>query len=451
MTPDEYIDRNLDRFLEETAQLCRQPSISARNEGIAETAELVAAVLRGHGCTAQVLPTPNNGYPVVYAEAEGRRNDRTLLFYNHYDVQPPEPLELWETPPFDPSIRDGKLFARGAADDKGHIVSRLAALDAVRASQGALPCRVKFIIEGEEEIGSVNLAAFVRQQRALLAADACIWESGGVNYQGQPVLYLGMRGICYLELFVKVMDYDAHSGFGGSLLPNAAWRLVWALASLKGPDERIRVPGFYDAVREPTAYDLELLAQLPDDEEEIKRNYGVREFLKGLTGLDLKRERVFSPTCTICGLTAGYQGPGSKTVQPCQASAKVDFRLVPEQDPHDIAQKVRRHLVEQGFGDVHVTEYGLEHPARVDPRHPFVQLAAEAAVDVYGRRALLSPITGGSGPMYPFVHDLGLPVATPGISYPGTRAHAPNEHFRIDDFVKGTKYTARIIERFAAT
>ncbi len=237
---DAYLEAHLEESLEELARLCRQPSVAAQGLGLAECAELTATMLREHGFRAEVLPTA--GAPVVYGEAEGA-SDRTLLFYNHYDVQPVEPLELWDSPPFEPARRDGRLYARGVNDDKGHIVSRLAAIRALRAVHGQLPCRVKFVIEGEEEIGSTNLPAFVEANRDLLRADGCIWEFGLVNYEGAPVTYLGTRGIFYVELSARTLSHDAHSGLGGSIFPNAAWRLVWALATLKGPDERIRIAG----------------------------------------------------------------------------------------------------------------------------------------------------------------------------------------------------------------
>lgn len=444
---DAHIEQHLDDAIAELSRLCAQPSISAQGTGIRECAELVARMLEARGLRAEIVPTA--GHPIVYAEGGPPDSARTLLFYNHYDVQPPEPLELWDSPPFELTLRDGKLYARGVSDDKGHIECRLAAIDAVRAALGDLPCRVKFVIEGEEETSSANLPAFVENNVAKLQADACIWEFGGVNHEGTPMQYLGMRGICYVELVVETGTLDAHSGLGGSIFPNAAWRLAWALSSLKTPDEHIRIPGFYDDVIPPTARDLELLALLPDEAEDHKRTYGIKHFLKGLTGgVELRREAVFAPTCTICGLTAGYQGPGSKTVLPARASAKVDFRLVPAQDPEDILRKLRAHLDAEGFEDVMVNYLGGERPARVSPDDPFVRLVVQTARDVYGREQLLVPIVGGSGPNYPFIHHLRLPVAMAGVGYPDSRAHAPNENLRLDYFVQGIRHTARIIEAF---
>jgi acetylornithine deacetylase/succinyl-diaminopimelate desuccinylase-like protein len=262
--------------------------------------------------------------------------------------------------------------------------------------------------------------------------------------------YLGLRGICYVELSVESLGIDVHSGLGGSIFPNAAWRLVWALNSLKGPDERIRIPGFYDDVRLPTARDRELMEKLPDLEQEYKTRYGVKEFIKGIKGgIDLKMEEVFTPTCTICGLTSGYQGPGSKTVQPARASAKVDFRLVPDQKPDTVLKQLRAHLDAQGFTDIRIEFLGGEPPARTDPDDPFIKLVMDAAEEVYESPMQVVPTVGGSGPNHPFVHDLGLPVATAGLGYPDTKAHAPNENIRIDLYLKHARHMARIIGEFA--
>lgn len=443
---DAYIEQNLDYWIQQLARLCAQPSVSAQNLGITECAELVATMLREQGFDATVMPSAGN--PVVYGEGNGR-SDKTLLFYLHYDVQPAEPLELWDSPPFVLDRRGDKLYARGVTDDKGHIICRLAALAAVRDALGYLPGNVKFIIEGEEEVGSPNMPAFIEEHQELLAADACIWEFGSVDYNGTPQQSLGMRGICYVELSVKTADIDAHSGLGGSLFPNAAWRLTWALSTLKDQDERILIPGFYDDVIGPSERDLELIAQLPDEAAELKAQFGLDRFLLDMEGGEaFRKTAVFSPTCTICGLESGYQGPGAKTVLPATARAKIDFRLVPDQNPADIVQKLRAHLDAQGFSDVTVTYLGGGRPAKVDPDDPFVQLVNQAARDVYGVDPLVEPLIGGSGPNYPFIHTLGLPLVSAGVGYPGGQAHAPNENIRINDFINGTRHTARIIERF---
>lgn len=444
---DAYLEANLDKSIAELSRLVAQPSVGAQNLGMKECAALVAEMLKARGFKVEIMQTP--GAPVVFGERKGK-SSKTLLIYNHYDVQPPEPLELWETPAFEPSLRGGKLYGRGVGDDKGHIVSRLFAIDSLLDAEGELPCNIKFIIEGEEETSSVHLYDFVIKNKDKLKADACIWEFGGVDHRDVPMEYLGLRGICYVELSVETAATDVHSGLGGSIFPNAAWRLTWALNTLKGPDEKILIPGFYDGIRPPSKRDRELMSALPDVADDYKSRFGVKKFIKGLTGgLDLRIEEVFTPTCTICGLTSGYQGPGSKTVLPARASAKVDFRLVPDQRPDDILKKLRSHLDAQGFSDVQITNLGGDAPARTDPDDPFIQLVTRTAEEVFGVPMQLVPLTGGSGPSHPFVHDLGLPVATAGLGHPDGRAHAPNENIRIDLYLKHARHMARIISEFA--
>ncbi len=443
---DAYLEGHLDESIAELARLVAQPSVGAQNWGLAECADLVAGMLRQRGFSTQVMPT--GGAPVVYAERAGR-SPKTLLIYNHYDVQPPEPLELWDSPPFEPELRDGKLFGRGVSDDKGQLVSRLFAIDALLATLGELPCNVKFIIEGEEETSSAHLHHFVETHQQLLKADACLWEFGGVDHREMPMQYLGLRGICYVELSVETAGTDAHSGLGGSIFPNAAWRLVWALNSLKGPDERIRIPGFYDPVKPPSARDRQLIAALPEVADEYKQRYQIDHFLKGLTGgPELQIAEVFEPTCTICGLTSGYQGPGSKTVLPARASAKVDFRLVPDQLPDQVLEQLRRHLDAEGFSDVQITDLGGDIPARTDPDDPVVAMMARTAEPVYGVPMQLVPMVGGSGPSYPFIEFLKVPVVTAGAGYPGTLAHAPNENIRLDLYLKHARHMVRFMDEF---
>jgi acetylornithine deacetylase/succinyl-diaminopimelate desuccinylase-like protein len=277
-----------------------------------------------------------------------------------------------------------------------------------------------------------------------------VWEFGGVDEGGHPEIICGLRGIAYFELVARTIAYDAHSGVGGSLLPNAAWRLVWALNTLKDRDERVLLPGHYDAARPASADDLALLAAMPSQEAWLKREFGVSEFLGGATGVDYQRRAVFEPTCTICGLESGYQGEGAKTVLPAAARAKVDFRLVPDQDPETVRDALRAHLDANGFGDIEVRYLGGQRPARVDPRHPMVRLAAETARRVYNKEPALIPLVGGSGPIHPFVVGLRQPVVTCGVGYPGTRAHAPNENLRLSDLVLGARHTAHFLAALAA-
>ena len=429
--------------VDELSRLLAQPSVAAQNLGIEDCAELVADALKLRGFSVSIMPT--GGSPVVFGERKGQ-GDATLISYNHYDVQPAEPLELWDSPHFEPTLRDGRLYARGVSDNKGNFTARLHAIDAILDREGELPCNVKFIVEGEEEIGSVNLEPFVRANKDLLAGDVCVWEVGGVDHENAPIQMLGLRGICYVELRVRTATQDVHSGTGGSLFPNAAWRLVWALSTLKDPCENILLPGFYESVIPPTPREKELLAQLPDMRAHYREVYGLEGFLKGVDDpLELAIQAVYQPTCTICGLNSGYQGEGSKTVLPAEASAKVDFRLVPDQRPQQVLAQLREHLDAHGFSDIEIVDLGGNPGARTDPDHPAVGLAVRAAEDVYDKPTRINPMIGGSGPNFMFQEYLGVPIISNGANDADSRAHAPNESISLDLYAKAAKHFARIL------
>jgi acetylornithine deacetylase/succinyl-diaminopimelate desuccinylase-like protein len=444
---DQFLQDTLESYIQETIRLCQQPSVSARKEGTDECARLVAQILSEHQMEVQTFKTP--GSPVIVGKLDGK-SERTLLFYNHYDVQPPEPLELWTSPPYEPTIRDGALYARGAKDDKGELVARLAAVDAARhAHDGELPCSVIFVVEGEEEIGSPYIAQFVREHLELLACHGAIWEEGQVSRQG-PLDLLGRRGIVAFELETETLRMDAHSG-NAHLLPSAAWRLAWALTSLKDPDEHILIPGFYENIIPPTEQDRKMIEDYPKYDQVLDsqlEQFGLSEFLGSVTGTEAGLA-LFNPTCNIQGITTGYQGEGLKTVMPAKASAKLDFRLVPWQDPDDIEEKLRAHLIQQGFNDIKVTRLGAMWPARVAPDDPLVRLSSQTAKEVYGRETILWPMTGGSSPVYAFAKPLGnIPVISPGVGYWNSRTHAPDEHVRLEDFHNAARNIARILDRF---
>jgi len=440
-----YIDGHVEEAIDQLRDYCALPSVSAQRQSIGETAEFVKGMLEAVGATAEIVEKEAPGHPVVLGELPGD-SPQTLLLYNHYDVQPPEPFELWTAPPFE-LRRDGDLlFARGVNDNKGHLVSRLLAIRAVQAANGGrLPVSIKFLVEGDEEIGSPKFHEFVEQHRERLAAGVCLHEGGGVNAGGRPIVSLGVKGILAIELSVRAAARDSHSSYGATV-PNAAWRLVWALASLKGPDERVRVPGFYDAVRPPTEQEDAFLRELPHDEDTLLANLDLRDFVCGVRGYDYSRRLIFEPTCTINGLGSGYQGPGGKTVLPAEAMAKLDFRLVPDQDPADIADQVRAHLDREGFDDIELLRAEGEFPARSDASHPFVEVVRSTAREVYGQEPVTYPNMAGTQPLYPMMTLLGVPMASAGISHPDGRAHAPDENIRLSDFVAGTKHVAAIIQ-----
>ena len=440
----DYIDEHWLETIEDLKRYCAQPSIAAQGEGMDECASLVSELLGGSGIDARIIPT-DGGYPVVYGELEGD-SPYTLLFYNHYDVQPPEPFELWTTPPFEPTIVENKLVGRGTSDDKGDLIARLLAIKAFLQTRGRLPISIKFLIEGEEEIGSQHLAGFINSNSHLLKSDACYWEGGRVSWEDRAEVIAGLKGVIGVELEARGAVRDLHSSIG-TIVPNAAWRLIWALATIKDADENILIEGFYDDVRPPTEAETEAIKALPSDEKEQRESLGINGFLKGLTGMELNMYSILQPACNINGLISGYTGEGSKTVLPCQAKAKLDFRLVPDQRPEDIISKLRTHLDKHGFEDIILSAAEGENPARTPLDSSFVKIVCDAAREVYGSEPILKPSMTGSGPMSPFMDILGVPVASSGVSNPDSRPHAPDENIRLADFFLAAKHVAAILER----
>ncbi len=287
----------------------------------------------------------------------------------------------------------------------------------------------------------------MREHHELLRSDACVWEGGYAYWDGSPTLMLGVKGLLYIELEVQGPNRDVHSSYA-TVIPNPAWRLAWAVASLKGMDERILIEGFYDDVRSPSEEELATLRVMPDESAETLSSLGLEDAVLKVQGVEYRRRHQFEPTCTIDGLTSGYQGPGAKTILPARASAKLDFRLVVDQDPDDIVRKLRRHLDSLGFEDVKVRQFSTERAWRTAIDDPFVAVCQESARQAYGRDAILVPTFPATGPMYHFSHDLGIPSVLAGINYVGGRDHAPDEHIRLEDFYAGTKHVAALIQRF---
>src|SRR6266487_6980533 len=303
-----YLENNAGEAQVVLEQLCRQPSVAAQNLGMAEMADLVESLLRGAGFQTQRLLV-EGAPPAIYGELPGR-SPYTILLYNHYDVQPAEPLEQWLSPAFEPAVRDGKFYARGASDNKGEIAARLAAIRALRAAYGELPITLRWIIEGEEEIGSPHFEAIASTYAPLLQADGCLWEGSDFDPDGRPELVLGTEGLLYVQLDVQGTGIDAHSG-SAPILPSAAWRLVQALATLRTPEGQIRIPGFYDAVLPPSAAQMSAIIDQPDQDTQLREAYKVERFVDDLSGADLRKREAFTPTCNIAGLVSGYTGEGS--------------------------------------------------------------------------------------------------------------------------------------------
>ncbi|MDH5447830.1 MAG: M20/M25/M40 family metallo-hydrolase [Candidatus Bathyarchaeota archaeon] len=443
----DYIDKHSQNFIQELARLVKQPSISAKGEGMQKCAEIVEKMLREVGFSTQVIPE-KNGNPVVYGELKSQNSKKTLLFYDHYDVQPPEPLEEWKFDAFSGKVYEGRIYGRGVSDNKGNIVSRIKVVEAFLKAVGDVPVNVKFVVEGEEEIGSPHFAPVVKQHKDLFSNDATIWEFGGTNYEGRPEIYLGLKGVLSVELRTKGASRDVHSA-NAPLVQNPAWRLVWALNTLKNEEDEILIEGFYDNVEPPSKEELQLLDDIPLEEEKLKRTLGLKEFLHKKTGREAKKTLLYSPTCTINGFLAGYTGPGSKTVLPKEAMVKLDFRLVPNQMPDKILEKLREHLKKGGFKDIEAIRYGSTEPTKTPVTDKFVNVVVKAAEKIYGKRAVVYPTSAASGPMHLFRNWLGCPVVSAGCSHADAKGHAPNENLTIEGFIKGSKFMATVLNDFS--
>lgn len=442
-----YIDAHREEYIALLQRLCSQKSLSTTGEGIPEMAALVQEELKKVGISPVVYETGGN--PVIYGTLEGR-SSRVFGFYDHYDVQPEGDEALWDSPPYEIVIRDGQIWGRGVADNKNGIACKLCAIDAWQKVHGFLPCGVKFIIEGEEEIGSPHLQSFADAHPELLCCDGYNWESGYKEEDGPAEIVFGNKGLLYVELRVRTAKMDAHS-CNGAIVKNAAWRLTQALGTLKDPEtDRVLIDGFYDDVRPLTQADLDVLEGDPFDEENFKRHMGLSEYLCGATGKELLRRLYYEPTANICGLCSGYTGQGSKTVLPADAFVKIDFRLVPDQDPDKILAALRAHLDSHGFSDVEVVVDSAQPAFRTDPFSPFALAVKEALTDLFGAVSVHHS-DSGTTPMRVFCEKQGIPAALfGGTSAATSNIHAPNEHISVKTYVEEIKMMAAVMERLAA-
>jgi acetylornithine deacetylase/succinyl-diaminopimelate desuccinylase-like protein len=420
---------------------CRLESVAAQNRMMRKTADWVEGLLKATGFETrqiEVAGAPN----YVYGYQEGS-SDFTLLLYNHYDVQPETPISLWQSSPFEVTERDGKLVARGISDNKSELISRICAMRAILAANGELPINIKWIIEGEEEIGSPHFDALTREHANLLKANGALWEGGGFNEKGQAALAVGFRGMLYVEYSVEVMKQDAHSG-SAHALPSGAWRLLKALSSIKDDSGKVLIPGFYEHVRKPNESEKQALQAKADSEmeEKILAMYGIDSFLHNKRGYDLELQ-VFEPTANIAGFLSGYTEAGVKTVLPATAMAKMDFRLVPEQNPDDILEKLKNHLKAQGFEDVQVRKLGGAEPVVTPIDGAFVQRVKKICKEFTDKEPEINPLVGGTLPLLEAMKKnagiLGISTAGNPVYY-ASGAHAPNEHIRLDDIPRAIQF-----------
>ena len=444
---DRFIASQRDRFTAELRELCAIPCEASDKKALDTAAWWCRERLRAAGfADARELRVDRAPALIVGQAGAGKR---TLIGVQHYDVQPAVPLELWKTPPYEPAVRDGAMYARGVDDNKGHLLLRIQAIEAHRAVYGELPIRVRFLIEGEEESGSPNLAKLLALEPDLTGGEGALKEGGAIDSQGRPLLSLGGKGILYCHFRVRTMSRDAHSG-GATHYPNAAMRLAHAFASLMDATGRVLIEGFYADVRKPTAAEREMLERMPFDAQATKDVVGIERFAFGRTDDEAKRASVFEPTCNVCGIEAGYNGPGSKTVIPREASGKIDFRLVPDQDPDKIATLLRAHLDRSGFGDVEFSAEEGEHPYRGPADAPLVRAVAAVAEEAFGKPPVLVPSSGGTSPMWVVCNARRMANVTLGMGHPGAGAHAPNEHILMENYWRALRATARLYSAFAS-
>src|SRR5918999_725491 len=444
----ERVDGSREELLGELNEFLRMPSISARedeNGDFRNCARWVAGKLEDAGAEASIMET--EGYPVVYAEVGS--GGSTLLSYGHYDVQPPEPLDLWESDPFEPTIRGGNLFARGVADDKGDVLTRIQALRLYTEEHGPLPFKLKFLIEGEEEIGTPTLPPFVPSTFDLLPADACLWEGSMKDEAGRPMIFCGTKGMAYVELRARGASHDLHSMYGG-IAPNPVWRLIQGLRTIKDENGEITLDGLDALAEEPSEKDLEAISRIPFHDAALRESWGVGSLDRELSGQDALREMLLSPTANIAGIQSGYTGPGSKTIVPSEAFVKMDFRLVPGQSPGPVVELIRAHLRRRGFEDVEVVDLHGVEPAKTPVDSPVVSTAIQTWQDLGEDEVLVYPTIGGSGPTSLLVAELGIPtIMTGSVANTGSRLHYPNEWVRLEDSFEAINYFARFFERYA--
>jgi len=441
-----YIDDHRAESLEIFKTLIRQPSISAQDKGVKDCARLLAGILRDFGIPAEIIETPTQ--PVVLGEIKKDPKAHTLLVYGHYDVQPPEPLELWQSPPFEPTIRDGRLYGRGTGDNKGQLITHVLAAKAWTEAAGGPPINLKFIFEGEEESGSTNLGTFVREHRATLAADLVYISDGGLHPSGVPVISLGNRGILGITLVGQGADRDNHSGNKGGVAPNPVWMLIHLLSTMVDPSGRVLIEGFHDHVRPIGPVEERLLAKMDFDPKAFAATMGLETI--DMDGPVYWKRIMLQPYFNINGFISGYVGPGSKTIIPSKAECRIDIRLVVDQKTDDILQKLEAHVakvdprvqvVERGFGTMEAS--------RTSPDHPAVAVVARAIKAYRGIEPFINLCAGGSLPNAVWPNILGVDHI--GVPYANAdeNNHSPNENLSLERFYDGIHVSAEVFQALA--
>jgi acetylornithine deacetylase/succinyl-diaminopimelate desuccinylase-like protein len=448
---DHYIKENLPRYISELGTLCAKPvpnnSRRSRSE-LDDTTRQIIAMFKDRGL--RVDNWTSGKRVVLFARTDFRPHSNTILSYNTYQNLLPTEMDEWRSAIFGLNARDGHLYAQGVADNRANLVARLAALEAWREVYGSVPVNVKFLVEGRGDFGHSLLEGLLSEKAEALKADACMWDSGENTPDGVPVLSLGQKGLLAVELRSKTLSQDGDSALSG-IMPSGGWRLIWALSAIKNDNEDIQIEGFDEDIHVPAHEDSSFLMQTvkhyTNRLEERRKAFGLDEYLMGLSGLPLLITEFFTPTANISGLNAGSMSDGYKPLLISSASARIDFRLVPDQNPDKILTQLQKHLKARGYTDIEVTPLDLsEKPSRTLPTHPFVKLATESATQSAGVTPLVIPLSPTVGPMSAFKAALqDIPIICAGTSYDGSRQNTPDENIREADFLNHIKFMTRLL------
>ena len=447
---DRYVADHLAAWTDELADLCRFPSEQGNTEALRGAARWTADRLARLGATVDGVELPGQPDVPPLVVGEIGAGPRTVNAVQHYDVQPAVPLELWTSPPYEPAVRDGRLYARGATDNKGELMPRIWAVEAYLATIGPLPCRIRFLVEGEEEYGSAHLDALLDQRPGIRLVEGALIEGGGSDALGRPEIVGGVRGIVVIELVCRTIAYDAHSSLA-TVLPSAPVRLARALASMYRDDGTPAVEGLDAGVRPPSQAQLAIVDATPVDTlDEIRSEFQPERFIGGLDGTAAIRAMTFAPTLNIQGLWSGFTGPGDKTITPAEAHARLDIRIVPDQEPAVIVAAVRDHLAAAGFGDIElITEEG-ERAYWTGADDPMLDAAARASEAIFGKPSVRFVSMPGVAPMWQVCGRDAIPMTSLGGGTYDCRAHAPDENVRLDAAADAVRITARFLDEFAA-
>lgn len=451
----QYVDDHFDRMVEELKELCSCRSVAGDEKGLEDTRRWIGDKLAFAGISGKLHPVAG-GNALISAEVPAGRSPEkapALLLYNHYDVVEEGKHERWTGAPFRPEVRDGVLYGRGVSDNKGPLLSRIQAVEAILAVRGSLPVNVKFLFEGDEETSSPSMARFAAAQpeefRALTKADACLWENGRRDESGRPWARFGVRGSISFDLSVKTAAKDVHARMG-TIVPSASWRLIWALSTLKGVDERIAIEGFYDDVRPVTAAEEAILNAFPYEEDRTREKLGLPAFLRNATGLELKKQIYMEPSLSVCGLEAGEMYNGPRGIVPHKASAKIAFYLVANQDPKKVEEQLRAHLIRHGFSDIEVTAGGGNTPVRTPVDIPLKDILIRSAAKVYAEPMVIEPTALGGGPAIYFHRAWpDMPIVGVGPGNTNGNHHAPDENLKLDDYKASIKHMIALIYEMA--